>query len=157
MQPAWIVDKGMPWEGASSKTVLFLTQVWSVEEGMSQRQRVPRPEPTHTMAVNWRGPIFQPALAMSIIIEGREPRVTPKVAERPINFLLDTGAAYSRLTSFRHLPSVRNIRQGIDRNPRENTLLHFQLLMESDCFCVPVPGYERMSHSIVREKYVKQS
>lgn len=56
----------------------------------SGTQKVPRPKPTHTMALKSRGPVPQLAPARNTIIEATEAMVTHKVAERYINFLLDT-------------------------------------------------------------------
>ena len=48
---------------------------------------------------DWSSPL-QSALLLQITITGLEPRVQLDVADRPENFLVDTGATYSVLTSY---------------------------------------------------------
>ena len=58
------------------------------------------PKPSLTMVQqDWSGP-FQPAHLSQITIMGLEPRVQVDVVGRCKNFLVDTGATYSVLTSY---------------------------------------------------------
>ena len=67
-----------------------------------QDPRISRSSPKPSLIMvqqDWSRPL-QPTCLSQIIIMGLEPRVQLDVAGRPENFLVDTGATYSVLTSY---------------------------------------------------------
>lgn len=65
------LEKGVPWEGASSVTVPPLPQVQPLEEGLSWGPEGPWTRTTYTMALNVRGPMPQLTPTKNIITEGK--------------------------------------------------------------------------------------
>ena len=73
---------------------------WAILSPQDPRASRSSAKPSFTMVQqDWRGPL-QPAHLSQITIMGLEPRVQLDVAGRSENFLVDTGATYSVLTSY---------------------------------------------------------
>lgn len=79
-------------------TMPHLQEVWPLGKGFPEDRRATWSDPQPIMALNGKGPKLP--LAHGIDIEEMEPRVTLNVAGRTVNFLLDSGGAYSMLNSF---------------------------------------------------------
>lgn len=78
-------------------TMPQLQEVWPLGKGFPEDRRATWSDPQPIMVLNGKSPKLP--LVHRIAIEEMKPRVTLNVAGRTVNFLLDSGGAYSMLNS----------------------------------------------------------
>ena len=101
---------------------------------------------------NWWGPL-QPACLSQIIITGLKPRVHMDVAGRSKNFLVDTGATYSVLTSHSRAfsPQTCTILGATGKTINKKTNLSTLFLGWANIF-PPVSGSPWVSYSLITKR-----
>ena len=98
---------------------------------------------------DWSGPL-QPACLSQITIAGLEPRVQLEVAGRCKNFLVDTGATYSVLTSYSRSFSFQTcaILGATGKSMTKWFTEHF-FVARTDKYFPPVSGGPWVSYSLI--------